>query len=59
MNAPILYTKERGRMKMTAEQDKLIGRAFMTAMAKKLYREGKIDLNTMNRLIIKIEKMKR
>ncbi len=46
-------------MKMTAEQDKLIGRAFMTAMAKKLYREGKIDLNTMNRLIIKIEKMKR
>ncbi len=50
--------KGRERMKLTAEQDLLVGKAFMKAMARKLYREGNIDAATLNRLVIKIDKLK-
>ena len=43
-------------MKLTKEQDKIVCRAFMAAMAKKLYRDGAIDIHKLNRLMVKIEK---
>lgn len=50
--------KGRERMKLTVEQDLIVGKAFMTAMARKLYREGNIDAATLNRLVSKIDKLK-
>lgn len=50
--------KGRERMKLTAEQDLIVGKAFMTAMARKLYRDGSIDTATLNRLVSKIDKLK-
>ena len=50
--------KGRERMKLTADQDIIVGKAFMTAMARKLYREGSIDAATLNRLVSKIDKLK-
>ena len=45
-------------MKLNKEQDLMVGKAFMTAMAKKMYRDGNIDVSTLNRLMIKIDKVK-
>ena len=45
-------------MTLTKEQDTIVGKAFMTAMARKLYREGAIDAATLNRLVSKIDKLK-
>ncbi|MBR5089123.1 MAG: hypothetical protein IK093_06830 [Ruminiclostridium sp.] len=45
-------------MRLNTEQDNIVGKAFMIAMARKLYREGSIDTATMNRLVIRIEKIK-
>ena len=45
-------------MKLDKEQDLIVGKAFMTAMARKLYRDGDIDISTLNRLMIKIDKVK-
>ena len=50
--------KGREHMKLTAEQDLIVGKAFMTAMARKLYRDGSIDAATLNRLVSKIDKLK-
>jgi len=44
-------------MTLNAEQEKMVGKAFMTAMARKLYREGQIDTIVYNRLVQKIEKL--
>ena len=45
-------------MTLTNEQNIIVGRAFMTAMAKKLYRDGDIDAAKLNRLVGRIEKEK-
>ena len=49
--------KESDVMTLNAEQEKMVGKAFMTAMARKLYREGQIDTIVYNRLVQKIEKL--
>lgn len=46
-------------MKLTKEQELMLGKSFMIAFARKLYREGQIDVSTLNRLIMKIEKLKK
>ena len=43
-------------MTLNKEQDRMVCHAFMTAMARKLYRDGDIDISTLNRLLIKIDK---
>ena len=43
-------------MTLNKEQDIIVGHAFMTAMARKLYRDGVIDISLLNRLLIKIDK---
>ena len=45
-------------MKLTKEQDLIVGKAFMAAMARKQYRDGIIDAAALNRLLMKIEKLK-
>ena len=45
-------------MTLTKEQDLIVGKAFMTAMARRLYREGSINAATLNRLVSKIDKLK-
>ena len=45
-------------MHLSKEQDIMVGKAFMIAMARRLYRLGDIDAATLNRLTIKINSLK-
>ena len=45
-------------MLLDDKQELQVRKAFMTAFAKKLYREGSIDVSTLNRLTMKIDKIK-
>ena len=37
----------------------MVGKSFMIAFARKLYREGQIDASALNRLVIRIENLKK